>query len=112
MPLTVSLTDINQSLSDVEVTDIAIKGAVHGKSTFDISGKTATYTLTEMLAETVMLTENITRKRNGKTGTAGFKSSIILASIDYYEEKDSLITLDDNWENLGADDVADVQAVQ
>ena len=59
MPLTVSLTDINQSLSDVEVTDIAIKGAVHGKSTFDISAKTFTYTLTEMLDEIEILTVNI-----------------------------------------------------
>ena len=112
LPLTVSLTDINQSLSDVEVTDIAIKGAVHGKSTFDISAKTFTYTLTEMLDEIEILTVNITGKRNGQTGTAGFKISIIPASIVYYEDNDSFITFDEKWEKLGADDVAAVQAVQ
>lgn len=112
LPLTVSLTDINQSLSDVEVTDIAIKGAVHGKSTFDISAKTFTYTLTEMLDEIEILTVNITEKRNGQTGTAGFKISIIPASIVYYEDNDSFITFDEKWEKLGADDVAAVQAVQ
>ncbi len=112
LPLTVSLTDINQSLSDVEVTDIAIKGAVHGKSTFDISAKTFTYTLTEMLDEIEILTVNITGKRNGQTGTAGFKISIVPASIVYYEDNDSFITFDEKWEKLGADDVAAVQAVQ
>ena len=112
LPLTVSLTDINQSLSDVEVTDIAIKGAVHGKSTFDISAKTFTYTLTEMLDEIEILTVNITGKRNGQTGTAGFKISIIPASIVYYEDNDSFITFDEKWEKLGADDVAAVQAVR
>lgn len=85
---------------------------MHGKSTFDISAKTFTYTLTEMLDEIEILTVNITGKRNGQTGTAGFKISIIPASIVYYEDNDSFITFDEKWEKLGADDVAAVQAVQ
>lgn len=111
LPLTVSLTDINQSLSDVEVTDIAIKGAVHGKSTFDISAKTFTYTLTEMLDEIEILTVNITGKRNGQTGTAGFKISIIPASIVYYEDNDSFIKFDSKWVKDGTDSSAS-QAAQ
>lgn len=111
MPLTVSLTDINQSLSDVEVTDIAIKGAVHGKSTFDISAKTFTYTLTEMLDEIEILTVNITGKRNGQTGTAGFKISIVPASIVYYEDNDSFIKFDSKWVKDGTDSSAS-QAAQ
>ncbi|MFR5889813.1 MAG: hypothetical protein ACLUFM_02370 [Lachnospiraceae bacterium] len=85
---------------------------MHGKSTFDISAKTFTYTLTEMLDEIEILTVNITGKRNGQTGTAGFKISIIPASIVYYEDNDSFITFDEKWEKLGADDVAAVQAVR
>ena len=111
LPLTVSLTDINQSLSDVEVTDIAIKGAVHGKSTFDISAKTFTYTLTEMLDEIEILTVNITGKRNGQTGTAGFKISIVPASIVYYEDNDSFIKFDSKWVKDGTDSSAS-QAAQ